>query len=71
MRFDSQASLLAGNLASPCLGRKPKARVAIIIITKLGLYKWQFGLKNTTSIFFSRHGKNLQGMGQLILKGFW
>ncbi len=28
MRCDSRASLLAHTLASPCLGRKPKARVA-------------------------------------------
>jgi hypothetical protein len=30
MRCDSQASLLARNLASPCLGRKPKARVVTL-----------------------------------------
>jgi hypothetical protein len=28
MKCDSRASLLAYNLASPCLGRKPKAKVA-------------------------------------------
>jgi hypothetical protein len=28
MRYDSLASLLACNLANPCLGREPKARVA-------------------------------------------
>jgi len=30
MRHDSRASFLALNLASPCLGCEPKARVAII-----------------------------------------
>jgi hypothetical protein len=29
-RCDSQASFLAHNLANPCLGREPKAKVAII-----------------------------------------
>jgi len=32
MRCDSQASLLAHNLASPCLGREPKARVATMAL---------------------------------------
>jgi hypothetical protein len=35
MRCDSWASLLACNLASPCLGREPKAKVATNYITKL------------------------------------
>jgi len=30
MQRDSRASLLANNLASPCFGRKPKARVVTI-----------------------------------------
>jgi hypothetical protein len=30
MRCDSQASLLARNLASPCLGHEPKARVTTL-----------------------------------------
>jgi hypothetical protein len=32
MKCDSQASLLARNLATPCLGREPKARVATIVV---------------------------------------
>ncbi len=32
MRCDSHASLLAHTFASPCLGRKPKARIATILI---------------------------------------
>jgi hypothetical protein len=35
MRCDSRASLLARNLASPCLAREPKAKVATDYITKL------------------------------------
>ncbi len=30
MKCDSQASLLAHTLASPCLGREPKAKVATV-----------------------------------------
>jgi len=43
MRCDSQASFLACNLASPCLGRKPKARVATmwrIIISLKHILMW-------------------------------
>jgi len=32
MRCDSQVSLLARNLANPCLGCKPKARVATMVV---------------------------------------
>jgi hypothetical protein len=34
MKCDSQASLLACTFASPCLGCKPKARVATNIVSK-------------------------------------
>ncbi len=36
MRCDSRASLLARNLASPCFGREPKARVTTFTI----FYQW-------------------------------
>jgi hypothetical protein len=39
MRFESWASLLACNLANPCLGREPKARVATISKRPL-INKW-------------------------------
>jgi hypothetical protein len=35
MRCDSQASLLAHNLTSPCLDHEPKAKVATIVIKRL------------------------------------
>jgi hypothetical protein len=43
--YVSRASLLSHTLASPCLGRKPKARVAIIIVLrnflKLLMFLWK------------------------------
>jgi hypothetical protein len=38
MRCDSQASLLAHTLASPCLGHEPKAKVATIKGDREGIY---------------------------------
>jgi hypothetical protein len=35
MKCDSQASLLARTFASLCFGRKPKARVATILVIQL------------------------------------
>jgi hypothetical protein len=40
MRCDPQASLLARNLASPCLGREPKARVVTLLLKYKDLFAW-------------------------------
>jgi hypothetical protein len=50
MWCDSHASLLAHNLASFCLGRKPKARVATLSIVMKLTYIWYLRLGNA-------HGK--------------
>jgi len=44
MRCDSHASLLACTLASPCLGREPKTRVATIwVVEKDKIYSCDLG----------------------------
>jgi len=50
MKCDSQASLLARTLVSPCLGYKPKARVATMIIIK---YKENIIIMHMASHFYS------------------
>jgi len=55
MKCDSWASILAHTFVSPCLGRKPKARVAIINvqgIAKLSPTKWKC--------------KNIHHLGRLV-----
>jgi hypothetical protein len=39
MRCESRTSLLAHTLASPCLGRKPKTRVATLGLQIVGVIK--------------------------------
>jgi hypothetical protein len=46
MRCDSRASLLAHNLASPCLGREPKARIVTIIVT----WKLEHGVRKVVDM---------------------
>jgi hypothetical protein len=48
VKAHSQISLLARTFASPCLGHKPKARVAIELITSLnmGIIEWDTTLNN-------------------------
>jgi hypothetical protein len=53
MRSDSQASFLAGNLASPCFGRKPKAQVVtisdnLLVINDLFVVDYQIPIEMVT-----------------------
>jgi len=48
MRCDSRASLLAFTLASPCLGREPKARVVTLVLYNLTIVLYDYKMKNVT-----------------------
>jgi len=59
MKCDSQASLLAHTLANPCLGRKPKARIAT------QAFFHAFLIKNKCYfIFFSMFSLSREGHNQ-------
>jgi hypothetical protein len=56
MKCDSQASLLARTLASPCLGREPKARVATIQLPSF-VSKCTFSLIKNDWLVYLKHLK--------------
>ncbi len=54
MKCDSRASLLANTFASPCLGRKPKARVVASMHTNVcQVYKYEVYPKALHAILLS------------------
>jgi hypothetical protein len=59
MRHDSRASLLARNLATPCFGREPKARVTTTRVVIIYLENNAFWSEKWTFDMLESYVKNI------------
>ncbi len=75
MRCDSRASLLAFTLASPCLGREPKARVVTLVLYNLTIVLYDYKMKNVTLniqwLFILNNSMSDMTKGPLIIWWVW